>query len=142
MALNWSDRSSQRLWTPQSPVNAVSAPCPPWSAARASRREPSDDEMAEATATSIAEYFDGNVKSLANSRHGARFSVGIIAPGEYKTMLEQMSRMLPNLSCAVRTSGRPGALSDAGRACRPPFWLNLPGRCLQHSAPPCPATLG
>ena len=62
--------------------------------------------MAEATATSIAEYFDGNVKSLANSRHGARFSVGIIAPGEYKTMLEQMSRMLPNLSCAVRTAAR------------------------------------
>ena len=30
-------------------------------------------------ATSIAEYFDGNVKSLANVRHGARFSVGIIA---------------------------------------------------------------
>ena len=106
MALNWSDRSSQRLWTPQSPVSAVSAPCPPWSAARASRREPSDDEMAEATATSIAEYFDGNVKSLANSRHGARFSVGIIAPGEYKTVLEQMSRMLPNLSCAVRTAAR------------------------------------
>ena len=69
-------------------------------------RGPSDDEMAEATATSIAEYFDGNVKSLANSRHGARFSVGIIAPGEYKTMLEQMSRMLPNLSCAVRTAAR------------------------------------
>ena len=35
-------------------------------------------------ASSIAEYFDGNVKSLANVRHGAKFSVGIIQPGEYR----------------------------------------------------------
>ena len=48
-------------------------------------------------ATSIAEYFDGNVKSLANVRHGARFSVGIIAPGEYRFGTEAAERM--NVTC-------------------------------------------
>ena len=42
-------------------------------------------------------YFDGNVKSLANSRHGARFSVGIISPGEYRFGTEAAERM--NVTC-------------------------------------------
>ena len=50
-----------------------------------------------ATTTSISEYFDGNVKSLANVRHGARFSVGIIAPGEYRFGTEAAERM--NVTC-------------------------------------------
>ena len=33
--------------------------------------------------SSLAEYFDGGVKSLKNERHGREFSVGIISPGEY-----------------------------------------------------------
>ena len=48
-------------------------------------------------ASSIAEYFDGNVKSLANVRHGAKFSVGIIAPGEYRFGTEAAERM--NVTC-------------------------------------------
>lgn len=49
------------------------------------------------TASSIAEYFDGNVKSLANSRHGAKFSVGIISPGEYRFGTDAAERM--NVTC-------------------------------------------
>jgi hypothetical protein len=58
------------------------------------------------SATSIAEYFEGNVKSLANSRHGTRFSVGIIAPGEYHFGTDAAERM--NVTCgeiAVKQDG-------------------------------------
>ena len=53
--------------------------------------------LAQPMASSIAEYFDGNVKSLANVRHGAKFSVGIIAPGEYRFGTEAAERM--NVTC-------------------------------------------
>lgn len=62
------------------------------------------------SATSIAEYFEGNVKSLANSRHGARFSVGIIAPGEYHFGTDAAERM--NVTCGEIAVKQDGAADD------------------------------
>mmetsp|Transcript_6912 Transcript_6912/g.11961 ORF Transcript_6912/g.11961 Transcript_6912/m.11961 type:complete len:100 (+) Transcript_6912:134-433(+) len=40
--------------------------------------------MSEAPSTiTSSTYFDGNVQSLASTRHGCKFSIGVLLPGTY-----------------------------------------------------------
>jgi len=60
--------------------------------------------------SSLAEYFDGNVKSLANKRLGRKFSVGIISPGEYYFGTDCAERM--HVTCGelrVKVDGKEDA---------------------------------
>ena len=69
--------------------------------------------MSESPQIAAAAYFDDKVKSLAATRHGRKFSVGIISPGTYRfgtACAERMTVTSGSLKVQVED---PGCFPDA-----------------------------